>query len=272
MAEITHLRLQNIVFSFKLKDVLEKETSKKRFSKEKSSKKNQTPNSRKGSYSRIQQPSLYEKDYGKLQSVQHGENRSIISYKDSQNEKESEAKTLLQTSINTCSGYSIKSVIDNLLKRAQQFGDSIIKSFSNFIVVKFRKKSFVIFTKTGHINCTGTRRYHRLHQTITTANILFGFKLRFKHITIQNTTISGKISSKRINLYKVQKILQHQESGDYSAKLCPDLFPAAILRSPNFPTCLLFASGSFVFLGAKLKSSIHHALQILQRLAKRDIF
>jgi len=179
---------------------------------------------------------------------------------------------LLQTSIKGGLESSIKSVIARLLKRAQGFADCVIKYFSNFIVVKFRKKSFVIFTKTGHINCTGTRRYHRLNQTLTIVNILFGIRVRFKHITIQNTTISGKISSNRINLYKLQKVLCHQKQKNYSAKLCPDLFPAAILRSPNFPTCLLFATGSFVFLGARLKSSIHHALQILRRLIKQDIF
>lgn len=125
-----------------------------------------------------------------------------------------------------------------------------VRELHNFTVFRLDKLTFTHFSKSGHVNCSGTARRELLSRSLDVAEKLFGRRLELDQVKISSSTWSGRFAHTHINIPRSAESIQSDPNGFY-VSLRPSVFPGAVVRHPNLPTLILFANGKFVAVGVK---------------------
>ena len=150
------------------------------------------------------------------------------------------------------------------------------KKYNNFFVFRLKSFTFSIFEQSGHVNISGLKNFQEISNSIDIFNRFFNTNINTSDIIIDNSTANDRISThQKINLPKFKTIFDKEKKNSFQEirlSLFPNFFPAIIIRAPNKPTVLFFASGKFIIIGAKSEKQIEEKCQQIHALMKDPIF
>ena len=139
-----------------------------------------------------------------------------------------------------------------------------LQIYHNFEVIRIKNLVITVFNHRGKINITGVKHFNLIKKTLNLFNHIFGENVEEKNIVIDNSTSSGNIFHcfsnlppiKRVNLVKLKQFIDESGEKEQTISLRPHFFPAAVIRKKKLCTCLLFATGKYIIIGAKSEEKI----------------
>jgi len=152
------------------------------------------------------------------------------------------------------------------ISRAETLPCVNVRRYPNFTVVQRGKKSFTLFSASGHCNSSGTRRFDRVQDTVRLFNLIFNARLRVEDIKVVNTTASGQCTPPSATA--IHSAARGSTAFACRLSLRPHFFPGIVIRRSGQPTCILFSTGKFVILGAlselQARETLHYVHTSLQ--------
>jgi TATA-box binding protein (TBP) (component of TFIID and TFIIIB) len=136
-----------------------------------------------------------------------------------------------------------------------------VKIFHNFYTFKKEKLNFTLFPKSGHVNCSGLKNEQFLITAQTEAKKIFNYFPVKSEITITNSTWSGTLTNKRLNIVHLRNNFPHNRG---RISLRSGIFPGAVIRQTNKPSIIIFSNGKFIIVGARSQEHAFSSLQLLE--------
>lgn len=134
-------------------------------------------------------------------------------------------------------------------ERAPSLGFST-KHLHNFVVFKKDKLTFSLFTKSAHVNSSGTSSFEGVDATLAEANALFGVEIPSSDVKVSSSTWSGRFAHTLLSIPATKCALEEKRPL-IRVSLRSALFPGAVIREDHSPTLILFRNGKYIVVGAK---------------------
>ena len=162
-----------------------------------------------------------------------------------------------------------------------------IRWYSNFFTIGLSRFTYVVFYRSGHVNCSGLRNFEQVNKAVRVFYWFFQGSnrsdfdgdrftreyqedLREGYIVIDNSTACGHVGLSCINFQK----LKYREQG-VTLFIRQDHFPSALFRNRRTradrqkrPSIILFTNGKFIIVGARSYKEIFEAYETLLQIMK----